>query len=377
LKGLGSFISVKNLAQLNASIRIAGIPTIPFQRLYNFRLMDNALSLNFTDKEICFINYCRFFFGATTLSDICSASGSCLTLGIKTGRITPSLSISKFSEPYQELPGPLAWVTWRHFLLSFSDQRGILNRPLGPWLVPASKLRRHWPFLYFPFQKLLFQWQHSSYLQMHQTRHRIFNPTSSTLTIDFPSDCQPVDADQLLDGWRMSLLLQPSHTPPPPPCCTSFNDYILSLPSYERCHLLRIDLLQSSVYDIAHLLRNLDNILLVSNGGARDTYGSYGWVISASDGSRIAQGSGTVFGYDPKSYRAEISGCKAGLLFISHVFSYCHILLPPAASKSTATTKVSSKRWKNSALTALPLNPVASIRSGTCLSLSIAYSFDF
>jgi hypothetical protein len=37
----------------------------------------------------------------------------------------------------------------------------------------------------------------------------------------------------------------------------------------------------------------------------------------------------SVFGYDPKSYRAEISGCKAGLLFISHVFSYCNLPLPP------------------------------------------------
>ena len=30
-----------------------------------------------------------------------------------------------------------------------------------------------------------------------------------------------------------------------------------------------------------------------------------------------------VFGYDPKSYRAEISGCRAGLLFLCHAFGYC------------------------------------------------------
>lgn len=61
----------------------------------------------------------------------------------------------------------------------------------------------------------------------------------------------------------------------------------------------------------------------MSDGGADFKCGSYGWVLGSKSGRRIARGSGTVFGYDPMSYQAEISGSRAGLLFICHAIVYC------------------------------------------------------
>ena len=70
-------------------------------------------------------------------------------------------------------------------------------------------------------------------------------------------------------------------------------------------------------------MQSLKEIILVSDGGADFKRGSFGWVLGTPDGHCLAPGSGAVFGYDPKSYRAEISGCRAGLLFLCHAFGYC------------------------------------------------------
>jgi hypothetical protein len=66
----------------------------------------------------------------------------------------------------------------------------------------------------------------------------------------------------------------------------------------------------------------------VSDGGAVHNCGSFGWVIGHKDGRRLAQGSGSVFGFDPRSYRAEGHGAKASHLFILHCFRYCKKSIP-------------------------------------------------
>ena len=45
-------------------------------------------------------------------------------------------------------------------------------------------------------------------------------------------------------------------------------------------------------------------------------------------GTPNSPGSGLVFGYDPTSYRTEISGSRAGLLFICHAHVYCERTFP-------------------------------------------------
>jgi hypothetical protein len=70
----------------------------------------------------------------------------------------------------------------------------------------------------------------------------------------------------------------------------------------------------------------LSEIILVSDGGA--VAGSYGWVVSTKEGTKIAQGSGSVFGCNPQSYRAEGYGAKAGTLFLIHCFTYCNVSIP-------------------------------------------------
>jgi hypothetical protein len=76
----------------------------------------------------------------------------------------------------------------------------------------------------------------------------------------------------------------------------------------------------------------------VSDGGAVHNCGSFGWVIGHKDGRRLAQGSGSVFGFDPRSYRAEGHGAKASH-FIA--FDIAKNQFQPDSSPFIATTRAS------------------------------------
>jgi hypothetical protein len=193
----------------------------------------------------------------------------------------------------------------------------------------ASLLRRFWPFLYSPTKQILFQWQSSSYLPLHPTRFRLFNPISNELTMDLPDDSSPIDAFHTTDGWRISQPTKINTSNDDPDDFPTFKDYLSTLPDHERCPILRFTFLVSNVYEFVHTICNFDDFILVSDGGAKDDYGSYGWVISHTNGTRIANGHGSVFVLNPKSYHAEISGCNAALLFILHAFQFCQQPLPP------------------------------------------------
>ena len=52
--------------------------------------------------------------------------------------------------------------------------------------------------------------------------------------------------------------------------------------------------------------------------------GSFGWIVGTTSGTRLAAGSGPVFGLDPCSYRVETYGCCAGMTFIQLVFQFCN-----------------------------------------------------
>jgi hypothetical protein len=65
-------------------------------------------------------------------------------------------------------------------------------------------------------------------------------------------------------------------------------------------HFLGID-----VYKTYESLLSSHSLLLVSNGGADDSRGSTGWIVSDDIGQRLIQGSGSVPGLYPRSYCAE------------------------------------------------------------------------
>ena len=120
----------QTLTLIQAKLTISDITIQPLQRQSDFYLMDVALrSPGFTDRELCFINYCRLYFRALTVADLTTAAGHQLAPSTISGMRSPFQSVSKLHDPYQERPGNLAWRAWRRFLHLFSSNEGILFQP--------------------------------------------------------------------------------------------------------------------------------------------------------------------------------------------------------------------------------------------------------
>ena len=287
--------------------------------------MDIVLQASdFPDCDVRYINYCRLYFQAISISDLCDAAGTKLDKGVSQGILHTSRSISTLEDPYQERPGPLAWTAWRKFLRLISTTSGDLITPLGDWLFPAQKLRRRWPFLHsLSLGQTFARTDDGQYSFLRLCRYRVYTHESPETLVDFstlPSDCVPISTTAITDGWLISSphAISSALTIDSPP--QTFPEYIHALPDHERCCLLRYDTFGYDIHDIIARISTFDDYLLVSDGGAIDKYGSHSWVLSDIGGNRWATGSGAAFGLDPKSYRAEISGCKSGLLFLYHAF---------------------------------------------------------
>jgi hypothetical protein len=145
-----------------------------------------------------------------------------------------------------------------------------------------------------------------------------------------PDDAVPVDISDIDEGWYMFTPLVTTVATRDLIAFPSFSEYVQSLPDHESLLLQRVELCCASIFDVCEKLQALSEIILVSDGGAVDDYGLYGWVVGNLDGDRIAKGSGSVFGCDPRSYRAGGHGAKTGMLFLIHCFRYCHVPIPPS-----------------------------------------------
>jgi hypothetical protein len=65
--------------------------------------------------------------------------------------------------------------------------------------------------------------------------------------------------------------------------------------------------------------------MLVTDGGATDNMGTFGWITGTTNGLRFAAGSNPVFEVDLHSYRAETYGCHSGMTFVQLAFRFSHL----------------------------------------------------
>ena len=318
------------LQDIHGSLKIANLSIQPLQRHGDQYLMDMILAQSiFSPLEVQRLNYCRLYLRALSLSDICNAQGTCLAIGVFQGLRSSQLSQSTLKDPLQERPSDHVWAIWRRFLKILCYDKLHLKIPLGPWYYQPST-RRRWPNYYSYHRDLLFRFQDSDklYSSHRRQRHQIYRFQSDDDEDALPPDVVPVDITDTSDGWRISSFKKDPPILIPDAPVQTFHEFIHSLPPHESLLLAHHDILCGDAFDADALLFHLDNVILVSDGGALEKYGSYGWVLGLQDGTRIAQGSGSVYGYDPKSYRAEGYGAKAGTLFLLRLFQYCGRSLP-------------------------------------------------
>jgi hypothetical protein len=291
--------------------------------------MDAVLASRlFKDREIKFINYCRLYLQVLSFSDMFNAQGNALAVGIYDGYRSVSQSCSILLEPLQDRPSDVTWSLWRRFLRFITVDGCWVCKPLGPWNIGLST-RRRWPNYFAPSSDLLYCYVCGELVSHPRLGPNDFSEQRTTYDIqNLPTDAIPVDVTDIDVGWYMfdtvaSVSLELDLVAFP-----TFVEYLQSQPEYESLLLQRFEIFDEDIYAVCEQLRVLSEIILVSDGGAIDNYGSYGWVVSTKEGTKIAQGSGSVFGCDPRSYRAEGYGAKAGTLFLIHCFTYCNVSIP-------------------------------------------------
>ena len=111
-----------------------------------------------------------------------------------------------------------------------------------------------------------------------------------------------------------------------------FHDFISMELTTNHCLLehLELPLLPFQIFEILHDLLQVtfepddDDIFceLVSDGSEKDSNMTFGWVMAAPDGTRLARCSGSAPGCG-HSHRAESAGLSSGLTFLALLQKFC------------------------------------------------------
>jgi hypothetical protein len=280
------------------------------------RLVPNGHSLQLWSLHTCQIQTSQLLPSLperNTLSDVTDAKGNRFAPDILDGIRSVQQSSSKEPSAKQERPSNKKWALWRQLLHTFGNKHQLLFLPLDPWISSGPELRRDWPTFFSPEYRKIYCLLNRKYEVCSQVRHCIYSFPPGDTQAEVPFDAIPVDASKVSDGWRVmppSLALYPEECVNFP---ATFQDYVDLLPDYDAMLIQRVDFLGIDVYEIYESLLSSDSLLLVSDGGADDSSGSTGWIVSDDTGRRLIQGSGSVPNLDPQSYRAEGYAMVSGL----------------------------------------------------------------
>ena len=301
----------------------------PLQREHDQLIMDIVLQSNkFQPQQIRFVNYCRLYLRVLTLSDISNANGTQLLDGIYRGHASSIKTNTSWNHVHQQRPGPRAWDQWRRACkLLCSDNQQHLDTPLGGWITPIHNLTTQWEYWHCTSQNLLYRHlPDGTYCSYSRMRYD-FDSDENTAGVNLPPTAVPVDVHVPAPGL---LRMQPHHNhwalPGPAPAPPQpLLEYIASLPEWERQLLQHLSLQVDQPALFAKLQQ--EPFLVGSDGSQKGVRASYGWILSTSDGTRLATCQGPSFGARPYSYRAEGYGLLSVTRFLHHLRSFYQIQL--------------------------------------------------
>jgi hypothetical protein len=323
------------------------IYTVRRRRINDVVLMETVTGA-YTETEIKTINRVRIFLRVETLADCVDASGRFLLRGAVLSHETAGVeSFPTRFWPRQARPGPKSWAVWRRFIRQFTvdrDDRTIqlrLREPLGEWLDTRD---RRWTWSIDSVSNTVVHTTRITPVTFKQAHYPII--ASSRMDITYQPD---IISDLIEDPGRLTPTsrvgntnrVQASadhrlHGHDTPIIPRELNEYFQSLEPWER------QLLEGNEEgDPGRLLewlidhsREDGNIPLTMchDGGARNDYGSFGWVIS--DGRHILwKGWGPAVGEPMQSFRAEAYGRLAAVCFLRRYIEFYAVALPDYQEK--------------------------------------------
>jgi exonuclease III len=310
------------LATIEATIEVddPGIPSL--QRNHDSYLMDHILQCKqFTNAQIRRLNYCRLYLQAVTISDVTTTSGLHLDSSKQKGEISLYSSVTQCVRVNQDRPSDASWKLWRRANLLWSDSDGKLILPLGSWLFDnPTQRQRHFAYSFGTRIALRIGAQY----QIHKRRQKKYYFTGVEVSFaDLPTTAHPTEVlyHPATDSWAVHKPHSGPYIPPQvPPISATFEEYIQTLQPWE-IDLLRHVRMSVDPYSVCEGLEH--GFCAVSDGSVRyQTQGSFGWVLSASNGERVVTCMGPARGPRPSSYRAEGYGLLSFLLFLRHVAAF-------------------------------------------------------
>jgi hypothetical protein len=331
------------LGSINATLHLPKTVTPKALRLYDSVLMDDLIRETYPSSHVAKINLCRLFLQVESLAEICDATGQRILDCVWRGERPKSTS--KFLWPRQARPHEASWQLWRRFLrfvylapsLQSATKRStdlLLDTPLGGWIGQRHSETRKWRnyvsldgkrFYHFGRTRLF-----CSTRNVSRTRHARRFSRLATEIHTLPADTIPVS--MLLSPTTVTLLstpvpmtlADPNVVPPSPPTDDLF-EMLSRLPFWQSSLLEHLEQIQP-VSRLQDFLESGDTLqlYLVSDGGAKDDLGSFGWEIAVG---RVVlwKCKGPTFGLDPRSFRAESYGLLSVLLFFDHYLQFFHV----------------------------------------------------
>jgi hypothetical protein len=114
-----------------------------------------------------------------------------------------------------------------------------------------------------------------------------------------PADGVPIDCTETSDGWRIPGVIGTPVTSTPCILAPTFDVFIDQQPTHIAALLPRLYWHCQDVYNFCEKASDLSQIMLVTDSGAAENMGTFGWIIGTTEGLRLASGSGPVSGLIP------------------------------------------------------------------------------
>lgn len=255
-----------------------------------------------------------------TVCDISTATGNRLAPGIDEGLVTLWSGISTFHKTYQAKPNKASWKVWKRALRLFSADNGRLLVPLQHWIPPPNQQHQQWPVYFDPTTDFILFRKVGGY-ETHRQTCDIYSYNYFGFELILPPTAYPVTLLESTHGWVIEApsAYCPSIPKAPP---SSFESFCSLLEDWES-QLLQTMVLHFPPSVLLSMLEN-DSFQACSDGSAVTQQGTYGWVLSTNDGTRLAHGAGPVDGHDPHSFRSEGQGMLSAVCFLSRLLQWNH-----------------------------------------------------
>jgi hypothetical protein len=338
----------EDLRTINGKLYICDVWTLPPTRENDQHIMDFISQVIHSTTHKRKINYCRLFLRITHISDITTSDGKSLHPAILQHPANFQNQNKHLNWPEQRKPDTTTWELWKKTLKThLCYNNNTLKTPLGKWTLPYKKWQAY----------LNAQENTVVIYTVEWTKHTIIQETRTHMVIKKKGEKTYPPRTKEKYMWPITDLIPTGSnyqfTRPTPYKRTqkkqkpdTFQDYIKTISKWERQLFLYWEHVKHPD-DLKMQILLGTALYYVTDGGADDGIGYFGWVI-ASDTRIITKGYGQAQGneHHMESLRAETYGGIALFTFLKHYRIYNEISQPPNLQRYYCDNSTLIKRLK-------------------------------